>query len=202
VPGYLAIERAFKQRQWGLLIHTFDSKLLPVLGFEHTEVLKGLFNRVPMASCFSDEEKNHVEFVPVDSVQLLNQLQIAVSGILSHIQLAVLAHGEPVEQSIEVMINTATVHALLGREFKAQPLVKDDLDDLTQLSIEISKERFSKLKTRLLEYLKSNVSHWASSQPEFRNWELEEAMRVFDDSLKAMLLSQQGGFGLDTFVLR
>lgn len=202
VPGYLAIERAFKQRQWGLLIHTFDSKLLPVLGFEHTEVLKGLFNRVPMASCFADEEKNHVEFVPVDSMQLLNQLQIAVSGILSHIQLAVFAHGEPVEQSIEVMINTATVHALLGREFKAQRLVKVDLDDLTQLSIEISKERFSHLKTRLLEYLKSNVSHWASSQPELRNWELEEAMRVFDDSLKAMLLSQQGGFGLDTFVLR
>lgn len=202
VPGCTTIERAFRQRQWGLLIHTLDSQLLGILGFEHTEVLKGLFNRVPMASCFSDDEKNQVEFVPVDSMQLLNQLQIAVSGILSHIQLALLAGGEPVEQSIEVMINTATVHSLLGRDFKVTSLVKEDLEGLTQISIETSKQRFSELKTKLLEYLKSSMPSWASEQPELKNWELEEAMRVFDDSLKAMLLSQKSGFGLDTFVLQ
>lgn len=47
IRGGDKIERMWRLRRFGALLHYFDVALLPVIGFEGTEVLKGVFNRFP-----------------------------------------------------------------------------------------------------------------------------------------------------------
>jgi hypothetical protein len=73
-----AFDRAFSRSRFGEVIYLADKILLPILGFEATEVLKGIFNRFPMVAdrfYLDDDQVERVVFRPLSSLSGLASLE-------------------------------------------------------------------------------------------------------------------------------
>lgn len=98
-PGYEDLSRLYSIRRYGGLMWQIDTQLLVAAGFEAVEMLKGLFNRLPMiADEIQTEDKvKRCKFRPVGRVSDLKVLGAAVDAMRHHGREVL----EPVTQSGE-----------------------------------------------------------------------------------------------------
>lgn len=96
-PGVDRIKTAYSQRRFGAVLWNIDRELLDCLGFENTEMLKGLFNRLPMFAeeFVADGQVSRSRFRCVSSMADLVSLQKSVD-LLRPVGRSVL---EPVTES-------------------------------------------------------------------------------------------------------
>jgi len=62
-----------KKQQWGAAQDYLDQKLLTDIGLQLNEALKGLFNRFPMRADLNSDDKNHIKFKLIDSMNAYHQ---------------------------------------------------------------------------------------------------------------------------------
>ncbi len=150
VPGADAIERLWRLARPGAVLARLDHDVLPVLGFERTEVLKGLFNRFPVRpveTVFGDGPKRTV-FSPIASRAGLHVFRAAVGGLHGLLHLAKIA-GEGVLPLVDLdrLLATSMARSLIGESFDYEPLTEDELKRLLELDQEAAQQRSTELFT-------------------------------------------------------
>ena len=82
-PGAEVIASHFRNRQFGKILWAIDQNLLDAAGFENTEMLKGLFNRLPLVinEVLSEDKVSRVQFSPVSRLADLETLKSLVESL-------------------------------------------------------------------------------------------------------------------------
>lgn len=138
LPDVDKLTRCLAMDKRGVLELTLERSLLPVLGFERVEVLKGLFNRFPLLPVALEKDDGaapRVTFKPVARLADLGQLAASVDRTLGLLALARWADqtNETRHESLDRRLTTALAQVLLGDEFRVSPLTRDDLAKLVEL---------------------------------------------------------------------
>jgi hypothetical protein len=151
----------------GLVLAALDQVVLPVLGMNRVEVLKGAYNRFPVRpsspeGLTGELDLAHVEFSPIDSLASLRDLAQSLDGISGIMHVASLAlDGAPIGlRAVDSVILRALAHGALGGSFE---FVSFDDDAVKRLSHMTKKD-----------VMKS----------------LEDALHGIEDSLRAALLPE------------
>ncbi len=70
-----------QQLRHGELLYLVETEWMPILGLELGEVLRGLFNRLPMRAKLN-REKSRYTFEPMSSLQNLNEMALTISRLI------------------------------------------------------------------------------------------------------------------------
>lgn len=138
LPGFERLDRALRAGQRGVLLQLLDTQLLPVLGFERTEILKGAFNRFPMRPAVRLRPEGvgtEVVFSPLNSLTSLHELAESLDQIRIVLTLARRAAGEgdPIAD-VDRTLATALLRLCIGGPFSSQPLGWTDARRFVDLS--------------------------------------------------------------------
>ena len=149
LSGASALHRYYQGRHWGAILSEFDRTLRDVLGFYHSEVLKGLFNRFPMAPKLT-KDGERVQFVPVGNLAAFHMFANQVAGILACVRLASDMGLDSVEEDVERLVSSGFLNFTVHGEFKlvAEPKTLQAFSLLSEDQIRSrSAELFEKLLT-------------------------------------------------------
>jgi hypothetical protein len=154
VPRAVELGKLWRSDRRGPALRLIDESLLPVLGFERAETLKGLLNRFPVrpdAVIAPDDESSdrahgassgaptRMRFQPITSLAGLRSLAATLDGLAGLLRLAELAHhgGEDVAEprlvDLDRQLLTALARVLAGGELRDRPLTPAELAKLTAL---------------------------------------------------------------------
>ncbi len=120
-----ALKQQLKKDQRGALSQALDTAWLPLLGFEHVEVLKGVLNRFPLRPEAAKSGRQGVVFAPIASIADLQSVAVKLSQIAGLMHLAGLADA-PRHLPLDQQLGTALAHVLLSGEFKYASLADSD----------------------------------------------------------------------------
>lgn len=134
LPGADECVRYLRMDRRGMLMHGIDQKLGPVLGLQRVEILKGLFNRFPLAPETIVPGAARITFRPVASLSSLTELAAIADGIsgLLHLVALTTPAGTTVVD-VDRHLLTAMAQVLLGRPFVYAPLSPADAEALAAL---------------------------------------------------------------------
>jgi hypothetical protein len=204
LPKADELKRLFELGRHGLLLHAVDLALLPVLGFERAEVLKGLFNRFPVvpkgahtigSDVSSDEAAHRIIFAPVDSLARLAELAVRCDEIAAVVALAELASpaGISPNRDVDKLLATAVARALAGGALTSEPLTAAELarlEGLDQLACQaVSADLCAQVEERL-----RAAPGWAASPAagmSLARQPIQVAMGVFSDIVMAVLAARE-----------
>lgn len=189
------LERHYISRRWGTMLFTIDKHLRDILGFEASEILKGLFNRFPMAPKH-DAKELRISFQPIGSLAVLGDLQFEVWAILGMLELAQLAEAQPLVQSLERVLATAVVQAGLNQKFEATPLSAGDIEAFQQMDFASLQSKLQELRDELINQLRERVQFWAPNllkEPYRIGWALEAVQKHWNRLVETLQIAQQSG---------
>ncbi|MFW7380994.1 MAG: DUF6178 family protein [Oligoflexus sp.] len=195
IKDALDLERHYLGRRWGAMVFAFDRKLREIIGFEAAEILKGLFNRFPMAPQLSADE-TQIKFRPVASLAILRDLQTEVWSILAFLEMADLAKAKPLDQDIERTLLTATVQALIKKKFVAEALPAASCESFLSMDGELLRSELGSLKGALYHQLTERVLHWApnlASESYRQAWVLEAVDKNWQQLMDSLLMAHEAG---------
>lgn len=197
--------KLLKLGRHGALIQALDVELLPQLGFERVEMLKGLCNRFPLLPSSVQDlpdvaASQRVTFVPVDGQARLIDLAAACDRLAAELGLLALAQvdtqtvaSHPVKADLERQLATAVGRALLGESFVVAPLTAAQLSRLEAMDQETVQASLSDLTCQVEQRLQS-LDGWAVS-PVLGSLggplAIAAAMRSFSDIVMSVLAARE-----------
>jgi hypothetical protein len=196
--------RLFKLGRYGMLLQAVDLVLLPVLGFERAETLKGLLNRFPvvpkgahtLGSDLSPDEATHrIVFAPVDSLARLAELAVRcdeIAAVLALVELTSPAALGP-KRDVDELLATAVARAFAGGSLTSEPLTAAELARLEGLDQQAAQAVSSDLCAQVEESLRS-ASGWPVSPAagmSLAHQPIQVAMGVFSDIVMAVLAARE-----------
>lgn len=204
LPQADELARLLKLGRYGMLLHTVDRVLLPVLGFERAEILKGLFNRFPVvpkgvhtlgSGLSLDEASHRIVFAPVDSLARLAELAVRcdeIAAVLALVELVSPAALGP-KRDVDELLATAVARAFAGGSLTSEPLTAGELARLEGLDQQAAQAVSSDLCAQVEESLRS-ASGWAvspSAGVSPPRQAIQVAMGVFSDIVMAVLAARE-----------
>lgn len=189
------LDRHHMSRRWGAIVFMIDRYLRDILGFESAEVLKGLFNRFPMAPNLADDQIR-ITFRPVGSLTVLHDLQGLVWNILGFLELAHLAEVGPLDRSLDRLLSTAAVHAVVDHKFTSKNLADEQRLAFLALEPASLEQDLAALQQGLSQQLSERVAYWAPhlvKEPYRLGWALESVQRHWHQLMETLTMAHQVG---------
>ena len=155
-------------QKFGLCQEALDRSFLPILGQEHTEVLKGLFNRFPLAplQITKGQGQTYIAFKPISSLTDFKRLISACEALTSKLQLVSNACREEqstASTSLDTLLMQAFIQTSLGKPFTSQAPNQADVENFYKLTDLKTPKDFC---TEISSFLQ-NQSSWLSSKQGF-----------------------------------
>lgn len=193
----------FSQARYGALLHSLDVELLPLLGLERVELLKGLLNRFPLALKASTEVlalgvPKRLVFSPIDSLAGLRHLVSRCDELAARLTLIELMAptGLSPKQDADQVLATAIARAFAGGLLTGEPLTAAELMRVTALSPEAIKALTADIESELEEKLGA-MPLWSASAgsglPPSRP-AIEGAKLVFFELVTAVLAARERAY--------
>ena len=138
LPHADRLQKLLKQRKWGRILQTLDASVRDLIGFEQTEILKGLFNRFPMMPRISkqdDKKSGHlVRFDVIDSLASFGRFVAALDGVAGLLHLARHQAAVSLTVPLEKSLATCAVLAALGEPCAVRALTADEISQFSMLT--------------------------------------------------------------------
>lgn len=174
--------------QWGQVLALIDRDLLDLLGFEACEILKGLFNRFPMAPDFGLDDQS-LRFLPLSSLARLSQLRDYAAGLSGLLYLAQIA-GVSSSENLDKGINTALVNSLLRGEFVANVLTSSEIAAFEALDRETLDQKKDTLLQFLMTALLESSPVWDLSQQKALSQGMEQITKILNSQMRELLMAR------------
>ncbi|SME97030.1 DUF6178 family protein [Pseudobacteriovorax antillogorgiicola] len=187
IQGAEELKVLFQGGQWGQILFHIDRVLSDVLGFEASEILKGLFNRFPMTPQFQGD-RNQLKFCPIGSMSdfgLLRDYALGLSGLFYMKQVA---QGTG---PLEKLLSTAFVHGLITQEFTFKALDRDILESFMALSQMELKTKHDEFVTLMMTTLLETSKNWDLGYQDYLSQGVQKAMSLFDDITAGLMVSHE-----------
>ncbi len=123
-----ALLNDFHGQRWGNICYQLDVEYLDLFGFDVVEILKGLFNRFPMAPVFSSN-KESMQFRPLYSMMEFARLQEFVWAVMGLFYLKKLA-GSHEEMGLEYAMTTILANMSIGKGLSSEGLSAAERENL------------------------------------------------------------------------
>ncbi|MFK7828110.1 MAG: DUF6178 family protein [Oligoflexales bacterium] len=126
-----------KKQKFGCCQENLDKNFLPILGQEHTELLKAIFNRFPLApvQVKKGKDNNFIAFKPLSSLAEFKRLISFCESLISKLQLARHAFENPthINTSIDTIILQGFLQTSLGKPFISKTPDQKELEQFHKL---------------------------------------------------------------------
>ncbi len=76
------LSNCVKRQKWGAAQDVIDKSLLPEVGLQLAEALKGIFNRFPMRIVLDPNDKKHIKFSLIDSMSAYHQCTTEIKKLI------------------------------------------------------------------------------------------------------------------------
>ena len=131
------LHTSWKQRKYALSLNILDQHFLDILGYEHTQELKALFNRFPLISKTIDHK---LSFKPVENFAEFYSLAQKIEKIIHKLQLASFSTAK--NETIQ-SLDQSLLHLLLSTVVKDTPEHKtSDLDMFMKHRADLDEKAF------------------------------------------------------------
>lgn len=195
IPHADELKRWHHGQRWGVILRELDTRLRVRLGFETTEILKGVFNRYPMIPALDWEELRHgqqITFQPIDSLERLQQLTQYTNGLSALMFLWAQAPGQPLMLSLEKALSTGMVNALCEGTFAVKPVSPASLQAFCQLDEAAYHMQGEQLRGDLRDVLQTQEKLW-QLDTEFAMGDKPArwAVSIFEDMTAGLALARQ-----------
>lgn len=156
IPTILAEKlRANAQNQkFGHCQEILDKDFLEILGLEHTEVLKALFNRFPLTpeKVIKEDKKHYIAFKPITSFADFKALIAHCEALSSKLQLAssACAQVKPSKTNLDTHIVKGLLQLSLGKPFISKDPDQQELEQFRRIQPKPLEEFRSEISTQLL----------------------------------------------------
>lgn len=191
VPAIKELQECFAAGKYGQILSLIDQELLPYLGFESAEILKGLFNRFPMAPNFG-EGKGKITFNPISSLSELAVLRdyvLGLSGLIFVSQSATGAQKEPLEQ----VLCTSLIQAMVTEEFTYKAVAQDNIDAFMKLTKQELHQKRDTFVTFLMSALVSKSAQWDLDYEDVTSQGIQKTLYLFEDLTDGLFAGQTEG---------
>ena len=197
LPKSQELTKLYRQNRFGRLLYCLDVELLPVLGLERVELMKGLLNRFPMMPRAVSEAgaAPRFVFVPIDSLSRLREVvsqcdELTVMMTLSEL---IVTSGPVDGQDIEILVATAIARAFAGGALTPEPLTRLELTRLESLTPDMIRALTADISLELEERMRAMPSWSASALSGFTAEQpLSEVVQtVFHDLTGAVMVARE-----------
>ncbi len=182
LPKFDEFVRLFQKGRQGAALLMLDREYQAILGQEIIEILRGLFNRYPMCALLHIEEKRErIQFAPLGSMILYQELVGSVAGIAAVSSLA----GAPDGISFDEQVSRYLVGSLLKKQDNA-PLNDQDIAEFMALPQDELALRSEALNEQIKsDLLKSDL--WATRAA----WQINVAAHLISDLFLGVLRARK-----------
>ena len=124
-----------RKHKFGCCQETLDQDFLPILGHEHTELLKAVFNRFPLAPTQIKKGEGHtyIAFEPLSSLAEFKRLISFCEALTSKLQLAKIASAAQTNTNLDTIIMQGFLQTSLGKPFTSKRPEQSELEQFCQL---------------------------------------------------------------------
>lgn len=182
----------------GVILAALDQTVLPVLGMNRVEILKGAFNRFPVrplyvsatrvgsdgggAPAVGTREAASLEFTPIDTLAALRSLAESLDGISGMLQVASLAlDNTPIgAKSVDGVILRSLARAVFGGGFEISPLTDEEIKRLGDMPKSDAAKVLDEVLTGIEGTLRLALVP-GSSQGEEPRWPVSRDAQIFVD---------------------
>ena len=193
LPEVDSLSHGFATGRHGQILKLIDQNLLEHLGFESCEILKGLFNRFPMAPDFS-EAKGQIRFVPIACLPDFETLRDYVLGLSVLLFLGDMAkQGEASESSLQTVLSTSMLRAMSSGEFTFKAVEQSMGDDFLKLSKQEIHHKRDAFITFVMSSLVEKSPLWDLGFEHVTRVGIEKGLYLFEDLTEGLFTAHGDG---------
>ena len=209
LPASHELDRAYKMNKFSTSLEFLDSKWRDFVGFETTEVLRGLFNRYPMtpSAVSRDNDVKRYQFKPIDSLGSYSELAARVSAILGMFDFLASAgvkfdgkSGSPL--NVDQAFMTIAARRLVGEQALFLAFSRNEVKALVELKASELDGLVNAFLVEVKQFANSRYDEWSIFPGELqKESSINFLLHMMSDTLIGMVAAwHQGGTSLEELI--